>query len=241
MSRASLGIAVIIALCLPNGSFATTNLVQNPGFEDGLSGWNLYESPQLWATSTTNAYEGSQCAEFLPPAPGYYDAAMSSAPFALQGGVTYDLSIAIKDVNTHDTYVNQGTIFDIGLSSASLDGWFPFDNYPAVPTSSSSWQVLTGTYTPTESTDFVLEVQVHGYATASPAYAEVDAVSLTPEAGSTGSGPVPEPLTMTAIGMGIAGLGGYIRRRLRGSEVIPATSINGRLPAGRPFSCACSG
>ena len=29
----------------------------------------------------------------------------------------------------------------------------------------------------------------------------------------TETSPVPEPLTMLAVGMGIAGLGGYIRRR----------------------------
>ena len=37
---------------------------------------------------------------------------------------------------------------------------------------------------------------------------------LAPASG-LGSGTVPEPLTMFAVGMGIAGLGGYIRRRLR--------------------------
>jgi hypothetical protein len=38
-------------------------------------------------------------------------------------------------------------------------------------------------------------------------------LTVTGEGGGTSGGTVPEPLTMIALGMGIAGLGGYIRRR----------------------------
>jgi type VI secretion system secreted protein VgrG len=33
--------------------------------------------------------------------------------------------------------------------------------------------------------------------------------------GGTGVPPVPEPITMSLVGMGIVGLGGYIRRRMK--------------------------
>ena len=51
-----------------------------------------------------------------------------------------------------------------------------------------------------------MAVEVHGYATGSPAYAEIDAISITS---------VPEPSALILLGIGAITLLGYAWRRVR--------------------------
>ncbi len=207
LQHRSILVAISVIMGLVSASLAVANginLVPNPGFENGFTNWDLFESPGDWSISTGDAYQGSQCAKFTAPSPGYYDAAMRGDFFSLQGGVTYNFAAAIKDVNTCDTYDASDTIFDLGLSTASQ--WLCWIADPSEPPASPSWQIVTGTYTPAESVDVHMAVEVHGYATGSPAYAEIDAISITS---------VPEPSALILLGIGAITLLGYAWRRVR--------------------------
>jgi hypothetical protein len=153
------------------------NLVQNPSFEDGWNYWSITGGSQYWTIATDDSYTGAKCARFSV-SPGYYDAGIRSDSFTLQAGVTYAIKAAIRELNTHDTGSASMTIFDIGLSDFGLGGshWVPL---PAPPPS-STWQTIQTFYTPTQNQTLAFEIQIHGYATASPAWAAVDSVSVSP-------------------------------------------------------------
>lgn len=152
----------------------SSNLVQNPGFEDGLNYWDLFQYPSGWSSSSDNPHSGLQCAKFsFPGGSGYYDASIKSSGYQIyvEAGVPYHFSFWIREKDTHDTWDSNLTIVDPGIVvNGNWYGAFPY------PPPSESWQFVSSTITFPESGYAVIHFQLHGYATSDLAEFAVDDV-----------------------------------------------------------------
>ncbi|HIE52811.1 MAG TPA: hypothetical protein EYP85_13740 [Armatimonadetes bacterium] len=83
------------------GAQARPNLVQNPGFEEGTTAWNL--PPEVFTVDETVAYRGQRSLRLHNPRPEVYLLATQEIPFAV--GRFYRLSVWIKteDVQGEDS------------------------------------------------------------------------------------------------------------------------------------------
>ena len=153
----------------------TPNLVQNPGFEDGLNYWDPFQYPSGWSSSLNNPHSGSRCAEFsFPSGSGYYDASIRSSgdQIYVEANTPYSFSFWIREKDTHDTYDPNTTIVDPGIN---LNGtWYGAPS----PSPSESWQFVSTTITFSESGYAVVYFELHGYATSDLAEFAVDDVVL---------------------------------------------------------------
>ncbi|MFH0882938.1 MAG: T9SS type A sorting domain-containing protein [bacterium] len=153
------------------------NLIQNPGFEDGLNYWDAYQYSSGWSASTANAHGGSNCVAFsFPSGQGYYDASIKSAGYTIpvEAGKTYIFSYWIREKDTRDTNTPDETILDpqVVLNGTPY-GW-------ERPIKSESWHLVERIIVFSESGNASIDFQLHGYSTSSNAEFAIDDVSLIP-------------------------------------------------------------
>ncbi|MGD0060249.1 MAG: PEP-CTERM sorting domain-containing protein [Verrucomicrobiia bacterium] len=198
------------ALVLVAGQVSAANLVQNPGFETGdTTDWSVL------GASDGSAYVNVQTPDNGPSAPGTYDAYMynviPAANLALQqstalgdanaGTVTYSLDLKV------DSSLVGGVVFIHFWDINSTGG--VIDQGPGLkgPYFNSSWQTYTGTWVAPANVDhFEVEIDcTTGAGAGSTEAIEVDNVSLTQA--------VPEPTTLTLVGLGMVGAVLGLRKR----------------------------
>src|SRR5208282_1618934 len=195
------GTMAAAALVLVAGQVSAANLVQNPGFETGdTTDWSVL------GASDGSAYVNVQTPDNGPSAPGTYDAYMynviPAANLALQqstalgdanaGTVTYSLDLKV------DSSLVGGVVFIHFWDINSTGG--VIDQGPGLkgPYFNSSWQTYTGSWVAPANVDhFEVEIDcTTGAGAGSTEAIEVDNVSLTQ---------VPEPTTLTLVGLGMVG------------------------------------
>ena len=199
--------AGICAFVVGNAA-AQNNLILNPGFETGTTANWL-----VLGASDGSAYVNVQAGNG-PSAPGSYDAYMynviPAANLALQqstalgdanpGTVTYSLDLKV------DSSLNGGVVF-IHLWDINSTGGV-IDQGPGLkgPYFNTGWVTYTGSWVaPATVNHFEVEFDCTTGATAGSAEAiEIDNVSLTQ---------VPEPTTMTLVGLGLVGAVLGLRKR----------------------------
>ena len=198
-----------VALMFVVGQVSAVNLILNPGFETGdTTDWSVL------GASDGSAYVNVQTPDNGPSAPGSYDAYMynviPAANLALQqstalgdanaGTVTYSFDLKV------DSSLNGGVVF-IHLWDINSTGGV-IDQGPGLkgPYFNAGWQTYTGSWVaPATVNHFEVEFDCTTGATAGSAEAiEIDNVSLTQ---------VPEPTTITLVGLGLVGAVLGLRKR----------------------------
>lgn len=174
-----------IGLVLVSSSVFAQNLVTNPSFDNGLTGWaagpiSSYQAPTL---VTTDGHNGTNSAQYInaTATTGFYQ------EFPVTAGTTYTISFWYKatgdgtDARIWSTYKNAGgTIIyqTTNVSDDPLRG--PYNLY--LPTA-SAWTLHTVTVTaPANATTFQLAVRAYNNAT----LAAFDDFSVTSGALATG-------------------------------------------------------
>ncbi|NHZ84810.1 MAG: T9SS type A sorting domain-containing protein [Planctomycetia bacterium] len=153
------------------------NLIQNPGFEDGLNDWDPYQYSSGWSASTANPHSGLSYAEFnFPGGSGYYDASIKQTGDHLyvNGGIPYFFSFWRRETDTHDTHTTSETILDASLKLNGVNYSHPMPNMAP----SSTWIQIDTTITFPESGYVYIDFQLHGYATSNNAVFALDDVVL---------------------------------------------------------------
>ena len=149
------------------------------GFEGGLVDWTPYQYPSGWTATTSNPHSGQTCAAFtFPSGARYYDASMRSNTglFNVEAGVTYRVTYWIREQNTRDTWDPNASILDMNL----IDGGANNRIAPFLLPISSEWHFVEGTVTASVSGPASIDVQLHGYATASEAVFAIDDICIAP-------------------------------------------------------------
>jgi chitinase len=159
VAAAGLGLGVTMS----SAQAATTNLLTNPGFESGLSGWTC--SAGSGTTVSSPVHSGSSA---LQATPGSSDDAQCSQVVSVQPNSSYSLSGYVQG-----SYVYLGAT---GTGGTDPSAWTP---------SASSYQQLSTSFTTGAGTTSVT-IYVHGWY-AQPAY-HADDISLTGPAGSGSTG-----------------------------------------------------
>jgi len=202
------GLLCTAAVALAASQVSAANLVANAGFETGdLTSWSVL------GASDGSAYVNVQAGNG-PSAPGTHDAFMtnslSAANLALQqstplgdanpGTVTYSFDLKV------DSSLNGGVVFIHFWDINSTGG--VIDQGPGLlgPYFNTGWQTYTGSWVAPANVDH-LEVEFDcttGAAAGSAEAIEVDNVSLSQ---------VPEPTTVTLVGLGLFGALVGLRKR----------------------------
>ena len=193
-------VLISIAAVMLFGSVASANLVINGGFETGDStGWTVtYSQASLdfingpGGIPTVQVQNGN----WVPPYEGSWSVVFGGPDFdtisqsiATAPGTTYKLSFWVNDEgNTPATLIAKWNDAPV----TTLD----WGNTTSTWTQYNANVVGTGSDT--------LAFSAYGFNW----WTSLDSVSLN-------AAPMPEPVTMTLVGMGIAGLGSYLRRRAR--------------------------
>ncbi|WP_434098092.1 chitinase [Streptomyces sparsogenes] len=165
-AAAVLGATALVALGGGTAGAADANLVQNPGFESGLSGWTC--SAASGATVASPARSGSSA---LKATPAGQDNARCAQTVAVKPDSSYTLSAWVQG-----SYVYLGAS---GTGTTDVSTWTP---------SATGWQQLTTSFKTGPNTTSVT-VYTHGWY-GQPAY-YADDISLTGPGGSTPGDPVP--------------------------------------------------
>lgn len=172
-----LWLAVVLTVCLGlvgSTSAQLTSLVENGGFEQGMSGWDAYQYGSGWTTSSDNPHSGNNCLVFTFPAGiGYYDAAVRlAAPLTVVAGTPYRFSFWLRESGTHDTWTSDETILD---NSVTVGGTA---YYLAHTVPSTEWRFVSGVFFFETGGDAMIDIEVHGYSTTDPAIFAIDDLSL---------------------------------------------------------------
>ncbi|WP_435853993.1 chitinase [Streptomyces sparsogenes] len=165
-AAAVLGATALVALGGGTAGAADANLVQNPGFESGLSGWTC--SAASGAAVASPARSGSAA---LKATPAGQDNARCAQTVGVQPDSSYTLSAWVQG-----SYVYLGAS---GTGTTDVSTWTP---------SATGWQQLTTSFKTGPNTTSVT-VYTHGWY-GQPAY-YADDISLTGPGGSTPGDPVP--------------------------------------------------
>jgi hypothetical protein len=205
--------AVIAAFMFTAGQVSAVNLIQNPGFETGdLTSW-LPLNTSAQATITVQSGDNG------PSAPGSFNAFLNNqvpaGPLALQqttapasvgAGVLVSYSFDLKGGVSANGGVFFVHIFDqnsgggvISQGPGLLGPYFP---------STSAWTTITGSFTTVANTDH-LTIEFDPSTGASAGSVEqmhVDNVALNIPG-------VPEPTTVTLVGLGLLGTIALGRKR----------------------------
>ncbi|MEU5612611.1 glycoside hydrolase family 18 protein [Streptomyces sparsogenes] len=161
-----LGATALVALGGGMAGAADANLVRNPGFESGLSGWTC--SAASGAAVASPARSGSSA---LKATPAGQDNARCAQTVGVQPDSSYTLSAWVQG-----SYVYLGAS---GTGTTDVSTWTP---------SATGWQQLTTSFKTGPNTTSVT-VYTHGWY-GQPAY-YADDISLTGPGGSTPGDPVP--------------------------------------------------
>jgi chitinase len=173
-AAAALGAAMTLIAASSGAAAQTANLISNPGFENGLSGWSC---PAADSATTSPVHSGSSA---LKGAASDSGDAQCSQIVAVQPNSSYTLSAWVEG-----SYVFVG---DTGTGANDTDMWTP---------SAPSWQQLSTTFTTGAATTSVT-VYVHGWYGQGTYYA--DDLSLTGPGGSGGGSPPAAPTGLTVTG-----------------------------------------
>ncbi|WP_065963875.1 glycoside hydrolase family 18 protein [Streptomyces sparsogenes] len=165
-AAAVLGATALVALGGGTAGAADANLVQNPGFESGLSGWTC--SAASGAAVASPARSGSAA---LKATPAGQDNARCAQTVGVKPDSSYTLSAWVQG-----SYVYLGAS---GTGTTDVSTWTP---------SATGWQQLTTSFKTGPNTTSVT-VYTHGWY-GQPAY-YADDISLTGPGGSTPGDPVP--------------------------------------------------
>ncbi|MFK4183002.1 chitinase [Streptomyces sparsogenes] len=165
-AAAVLGATALVALGGGTAGAADANLVRNPGFESGLSGWTC--SAASGAAVASPARSGSSA---LKATPAGQDNARCAQTVGVQPDSSYTLSAWVQG-----SYVYLGAS---GTGTTDVSTWTP---------SATGWQQLTTSFKTGPNTTSVT-VYTHGWY-GQPAY-YADDISLTGPGGSTPGDPVP--------------------------------------------------
>ncbi|WP_435858351.1 chitinase [Streptomyces sparsogenes] len=165
-AAAVLGATALVALGGGMAGAADANLVRNPGFESGLSGWTC--SAASGAAVASPARSGSSA---LKATPAGQDNARCAQTVGVQPDSSYTLSAWVQG-----SYVYLGAS---GTGTTDVSTWTP---------SATGWQQLTTSFKTGPNTTSVT-VYTHGWY-GQPAY-YADDISLTGPGGSTPGDPVP--------------------------------------------------
>jgi hypothetical protein len=197
-----------VALVFVAGRVSAQNLVLNPGFETGdLTSWSTSGTDGQSTITVTNGLNG-------PSAPGSYSAFMDNAAEGLG---------LVLDQNTANGTASPGTVnysFDLLLGQQANGGVFFVqifaDNSASVPIGNSgllgsyspaSWTTVSGSFVAPANTDHLM-IQFTastGASAGSISSMYVDNVVLSQ---------VPEPTTVTLVGLGLFGVFLGLRKRL---------------------------
>ncbi|MFE0459550.1 carbohydrate binding domain-containing protein [Kitasatospora sp. NPDC058965] len=179
MPRALTALAATLALLVGGGALAVgaqadaTNLVTNPGFESGLTGWSC--DAGTGSTVSSPVHSGSHA---LQGAASGSDDAQCTQTVAVQPNSSYTLS----------AYV-QGNYVYLGATGLGNPTWTP---------SATSWQQLTTSFTTGASTTSVT-LFLHGWYGQGSYYAD-DVVLTGPGGGGGGATGPAVPTGLTATG-----------------------------------------
>ncbi|MGW3571128.1 chitinase [Streptomyces sp. NPDC000941] len=177
-AAAVLGAGALVALGGSTAGAADANLVQNSGFESGLSGWTCSAASGTTVTSPTHG--GSSA---LKATPAGLDNAQCTQTVSVKPDSSYTLSAWVQG-----SYVYLGAS---GTGTTDVSTWTP---------SASGWQQLTTTFKTGPSTTSVT-VYTHGWY-GQPAY-YADDINLTGPGGSDPGDPGdPVPTAPTGLKTG---------------------------------------
>lgn len=199
-----LAVPILIIVCAAVA--ARANSLANPGFETGdLTGWGRSSNVTV---SAGDAHAGSYGAK-LPAGNAWVSQNLYSV---LRPNTTYTLaawmrinSIAADSATWGNAYIRAGEFQDLGTEVLPGNGFAPSRS----PSMIGQWQYVQGTWTsPADLTSlpgtgvFYVGVREFGI----NADVSIDDLAFI-------GPPIPEPLTITGVLLGVGGLARYARRR----------------------------
>ena len=163
--------AGLSAIALAGGRVnAQTNLLLNPGFEQGTTSWSLYGS-SLIAASTVQPHSGSRCL-FIQSRENTWDGAGQSLLGVLQPGVPYRINAWVR----LDTTNAQSFKLTIQQTTSGVTDYI---NVTSATSTATNWLPLTGGFTlGTTSGVTTLKLYVEGPAAGVNFYADDFAVAV---------------------------------------------------------------
>lgn len=211
-------LGLVVGLVLVSSSNVYANLITNPGFESGETGWAFFSSGSAASHSiqtpgASGANYGSnvisvQSGTTTPMYAGYYQAVNDALPGAVQPGSLIYLSGSIKSSGVtagargqfqlefyNDYTANSSTRIwgsDIVTTAvASNQDWTSYQATGYVPTGAKMFQLLT------------LDTGLLAGATGTFGYDNID----------VDYAPVPEPASLLLLGSGLVGIFGLRRKK----------------------------
>ncbi|GAA2719695.1 MULTISPECIES: glycoside hydrolase family 18 protein [Streptomyces] len=173
LAAASLALAGLGAAGAP-AAHADANLVRNPGFESGLSGWSCTDDSGT--TTGSPVHSGTAALHAAPSASGN---ARCAQTVSVQPNSSYTLSAWVQG-----SYVYLGAS---GTGTTDVSAWTP---------AATDWQQLTTSFT-TGPTTTSVTVYTHGWY-GQPAYTADDVVLTGPGGGDPGPGVPDAPAELAA-------------------------------------------
>jgi hypothetical protein len=199
MSIKALAMCAVAAVCLVmTGTASATIVCEYTGSGSGKLGEVQFGMSNFTITAFIDP---ANCTEVRT---GVFAAPNDSATISIAGLGTFDFLVPTKTLaNSSSGHLSNvsfeyGTGLDLyAVNNLLAPSW---NMQEAIPTVTGIGQLMQWTYQPMYTTGGTLVF--------SNTYGPTGTFNT-----HYSSSPVPEPMTMAAVGMGLAGLGGYIRRR----------------------------
>jgi hypothetical protein len=128
---------------------SATNLVQNPGFEEGITGWSITDPLENSGAVTEDPYAGSYSLRLGPSGAGAWQYVIQSVD--VTKGETYVLKFVAKYTTTAPEYVwhKKGWLSDSGPARPTNNSCGGVDTVATINT--ESWKLYTIECTPSSS------------------------------------------------------------------------------------------